>query len=717
MSAGARQPSPLVFEALAEIATGPTARVDLCRVAGQGAAAGRLIAVKRLHAHVAQDPQFVTMFEDEVWMTAALRHPNVVEVVGWGHDAEGMYLAVELVEGVSLARLMKTVFETGEAFTERMVVHIGAELSGGLAAAHALRSTTGESLQLVHRDLTPGNVLIGFAGQTKITDFGLAKAKQRLSKTLTGLLKGHPQYMAPEQARAEALDGRADLFSLGVLLFELFTGVHPWSSGSELEVFELVATRPHADLGELRPKIDRELVAVVHQLLEKDPERRPRTAAEVRSRLLHWLDIHGYAEGNDDALGRFVRRNAMRQMRWFERAVAGEFRDVDARHGQVPRAEPSRGGPSVSRRARGGAEAGTSRHETTSASPARRRLRRASAEDATDVGPRPAGVFDPSSVPSMVDSGAEWSEEVPTIVQPTRSPAAVRPGPPPRVAGARPPYGVDDESDQRATDVHARSGAQPRAASGALARAASADEHDDPEELPTRPQRRPDLSAYGRGPAPPGPPALQASSGAASAEGESLRIEAQRVLAHAHLLRERADAAAKRAAHRAVLAQLGADAAQLASDALQLLAAGSASQASGLLSEARRIEQSITRGETSLARDAVEASEDDASSAASSPAPTRASFAAIEPAAAGFRGSGGSPRQGVLLLRTPPQFDGRPSAPPSVRPAESEQLRSPVEGAVRALKAEVLGLPLWLALGLAFALALAMVMLVALLLG
>jgi hypothetical protein len=211
---------------------------------------------------------------------------------------------------------------------------------------------------------------------------------------------------------------------------------------------------------------------------------------------------------------------------------------------------------------------------------------------------------------------------------------------------------------------------------------------------------------------------LQASSGAASAEGESLRIEAQRVLAHAHLLRERADAAAKRAAHRAVLAQLGADAAQLASDALQLLAAGSASQASGLLSEARRIEQSITRGETSLARDAVEASEDDASSAASSPAPTRASFAAIDPAAAGFRGSGGVPSAGSLASAYgPPQFDGRPSAPPSVRPAESEQLRSPVEGAVRALKAEVLGLPLWLALGLAFALALAMVMLVALLLG
>jgi hypothetical protein len=698
-----------VFEALAEIATGPTARVDLCRLAGPGAAAGRLIAVKRLHPHVAEDPQFVTMFEDEAWMTAALRHPNVVEVVGWGRDAEGMYLAVELVEGVSLARLMKTVFETGEAFTERMVVHIGAELSGGLAAAHALRSTSGESLNLVHRDLTPGNVLVGFAGQTKITDFGLAKAKQRLSKTLTGLLKGHPQYMAPEQARAEALDGRADLFSLGVVLFELFTGVHPWSSGSELEVFERVATQPHADLGALRPKIDRELVAVVHQLLEKDPERRPRSAAEVRSRLLHWLDIHGYAEGNEDALGRFVRRNAMRQMRWFERAVAGEFRGASGHAAPVSRAQLPQGGPSRSRRDRG-SEAGDARHETTSASPARRRQRRAPPEDATDLGPRPAGMFDPASVPSLVDSGAEWSEEVPTIVQPTRSPAAARP---------KAQYGVDDESDQRATDVHARSGAQPRPVPMSSALAARPAEPDDPDELPTRPQRRPDLSAYGRSPAPPGPPTLQASSGAgATGEGEALRAEAQRVLAHAKLLRERADEAAKRAAHRAVLAQLGADAAQLASDALQLLASGSASQAGGLLAEARRIEHSIARGESSLGAEPSGAPDGAHEPAASAPlpAPSRPSSAALDPSG-GPRASGGFPSAATFPSSyAAQQLEGRPSAPPSVRPPEPGGGSPRARGAMRALEGEVLGLPLWLALGLAFALALALVMFVALLL-
>jgi eukaryotic-like serine/threonine-protein kinase len=192
------------FQVLAEISAGATARIDLCRAtdARRPDLQGHLLAVKRLHPHVAEDPGFQNQFQDEVWMTSALTHPNVVEVKGWGTDAVGSYLAVELVQGVSLARLMKTVFDTGEVFTERMVVYVAARLCRGLAAAHALRAPNGELLNLVHRDLTPGNVLVGFNGDVKIADFGLAKAKQRLTKTLTGMSKGEPTYMAPEQTRA-----------------------------------------------------------------------------------------------------------------------------------------------------------------------------------------------------------------------------------------------------------------------------------------------------------------------------------------------------------------------------------------------------------------------------------------------------------------------------------------------------------------------------------
>src|SRR5690349_2642340 len=137
--------------------------------------------------------------------------------------------------------------------------------------------------------------------------------------------KGEPTYMAPEQARADDIDARADLFALGVILFELFAGRRPWLAKSDFEMVTVTARDPPADLRELRPKIDKELVNVVNKCLVKDPAGRFQYAAEIGVRLENWLTVHGYQEGNEDALARFVRRNAMKQMRWFERAVTGEL--------------------------------------------------------------------------------------------------------------------------------------------------------------------------------------------------------------------------------------------------------------------------------------------------------------------------------------------------------------------------------------------------------
>ncbi|AUX42039.1 uncharacterized protein SOCE26_034640 [Sorangium cellulosum] len=315
-------PAALSFQFLAEIASGATTRVDLCRSVGPNRP-GELLAVKRLHPHLAEDATVSTRFFDEVRTTAALKHPNVVEVAGWGTDEQGSYFAVELVQGVSLARLMKTVFDTGEVFPERLVVHLGATICRGLAAAHELRSSSGQLLNLVHRDLTPGNVLVGFQGEVKIADFGLAKSALRVATTAIGARRRSvTKYMAPEQARGGAADRRSDLFSFGVMLFELFAGKHPWPATSDYELLRAMATQPPADLRELRPKIDKELVAIVTRCLEKDAPARFQSADEILARLEGWLRSHGYLEGNEEALGRFVRRNAMRQMRWFERAVS-----------------------------------------------------------------------------------------------------------------------------------------------------------------------------------------------------------------------------------------------------------------------------------------------------------------------------------------------------------------------------------------------------------
>ena len=194
------------FTVLAEIAAGDTARVDLCRIVPPHPRAGGLIAVKRLHPHVAEDPVFNKQFLDEVRLTYWLRSPNVVEVAGWGTDSQGSYLAVELVQGVSLRRwlrLMKTIFEApqrGGMLSARAHggLHGRLPLRAGCVAAHSgARASNGEVLNLVHRDLTPSNVLVGFNGEVKIADFGMAKAKQRLTKTLTGMRKGEPDLHGP----------------------------------------------------------------------------------------------------------------------------------------------------------------------------------------------------------------------------------------------------------------------------------------------------------------------------------------------------------------------------------------------------------------------------------------------------------------------------------------------------------------------------------------
>jgi serine/threonine-protein kinase len=195
-----------------------------------------------------------------------------------------------------------------------------------MAAAHELCSPAGEFLNLVHRDLTPENVLVSFYGEVKVTDFGLAKAKRRASRTITGLVKGAREYMAPEQIEGLPLDRRVDIFALGVMLFELFSGRKPWVSKSGRDTMHQIVEAPPPDLGKLRPGIHSVLVGVVERCLAKDPSNRFQTALDLDRELVQWLMLHGYHE-NQDHLARFVRRNAMRQMRWCERAMAGEFAD------------------------------------------------------------------------------------------------------------------------------------------------------------------------------------------------------------------------------------------------------------------------------------------------------------------------------------------------------------------------------------------------------
>ena len=165
---------PMKLARLAEIARGGMGSVELARVE-DGRLAGQIVAVKRLHANIASDPQFVSMFLDEAWLTAALHHVNVVAVAAWGDDDRGMFLAIEFVQGVSLQRLLKESKVNKEMFAERTVANLCSQICAGLTAAHSLRGADGALLGLVHRDLTPGNVLV----HRVLHDAYLAKVKTK----------------------------------------------------------------------------------------------------------------------------------------------------------------------------------------------------------------------------------------------------------------------------------------------------------------------------------------------------------------------------------------------------------------------------------------------------------------------------------------------------------------------------------------------------------
>lgn len=312
---------------LADIARGGMGTVELAKVRG-GRLDGATLAVKRLNPELEKDPQFVNMFIDETWITAAIASPYVIKVEAWGKDASGLYLACELVVGVSLSRLIKESRARKEPFSERIVGILLRQICSGLEAAHGLSDENGASMNLVHRDLTPGNVLVGFDGLVKIADFGIAKANARLTETSAGVMKGKPSYMAPEQARGLAVDARADIFSLGVIAYELLAGQRPWVGSSDIEVLIAVSTKEPRDLSEIR-NVSPVFLEIIRGCLQKDATHRFGSAREIGSRLDHWLASTG--GGVDDApmLRDFVTRNTPRQHAWFERALAGTQRGGD----------------------------------------------------------------------------------------------------------------------------------------------------------------------------------------------------------------------------------------------------------------------------------------------------------------------------------------------------------------------------------------------------
>ncbi len=211
------------YEVLAKLASGGMASVYVARAQGV-AGFERLVAIKALHANLAHEEEFMAMFLDEARLAARIRHPNVVPTLDISDTVDaGYYLVMEYVEGEHVGRLLSSAANRGERLPAPVTLRIMVDTLGGLSAAHKLTDDSGKCLNLVHRDISPHNILVGVDGIARLTDFGVAKAEDRLTHTREGQIKGKLSYMAPEHASAGRTDLRSDLFSVGTVLWECLT--------------------------------------------------------------------------------------------------------------------------------------------------------------------------------------------------------------------------------------------------------------------------------------------------------------------------------------------------------------------------------------------------------------------------------------------------------------------------------------------------------------
>ena len=229
------------YELLLPLATGGMAMVWAARVKGTRGFQ-KIVAVKTMLSKLSEDAQFEQMFLDEASLASQIRHPNVVEISDLGEQEGVLYLAMEWIDGVPLNQLMKAAKAAG-GVPLPVAVRIVMNACAGLHAAHELRDAKGQLIGLVHRDVSPQNILVTYDGVSKVVDFGVAKATAMGGgATVAGQLKGKVSYMAPEQVRGEAIDRRVDIFAMGIVLYALTTGKHPFRRESEAATMYTIAS-------------------------------------------------------------------------------------------------------------------------------------------------------------------------------------------------------------------------------------------------------------------------------------------------------------------------------------------------------------------------------------------------------------------------------------------------------------------------------------------
>ncbi len=272
------------YRLLARLAVGGMAEIYLARQTGIHGFE-RLVVVKRILPHLAEERRFVEMFFDEARIAAQLNHPNIVQIFDLCQEGDESFIAMEYLEGESLGYLSSEAVRLRRALPFPVCAGIIAQVCDGLEYAHRLRDEKGRELRIVHRDVSPHNIIVLFSGMVKLVDFGIAKAASQMHETRVGTLKGKLAYMSPEQCRSEAVDQRSDIFSLGIVLWELLTGRRLFKRGNEPAIISAIVAEDAPDPKVVRPALPRELAAVALRALRRDPAERFESAAEMGAAL------------------------------------------------------------------------------------------------------------------------------------------------------------------------------------------------------------------------------------------------------------------------------------------------------------------------------------------------------------------------------------------------------------------------------------------------
>jgi serine/threonine protein kinase len=318
---------------LDKVAAGGMAEVWRAKITGE-ANFQRILAIKKILPHVSEDEDFITMFTDEALITASLVHANIGQVYEFSKVNDVFYIAMEYISGKDLKSLWSWSKARGQVMPIELASFIVMKMCDGLEYAHSRRDNNGNPSCVVHRDISPQNVLISWEGDVKVIDFGIAKATEKSGKTRPGTLKGKFAYMAPEQIRGLPLDGRSDIFAIGVVLYELCTGQRGFQADSEFSLLEMVRNveiRPPSLLNQTLPA---ELERIIYKALAKDRDQRYSSCSDMSEDLQRFLLMRGKPPQARD-LASFMRENFTVDHDK-ERSRLESYREVNPKNFQGP---------------------------------------------------------------------------------------------------------------------------------------------------------------------------------------------------------------------------------------------------------------------------------------------------------------------------------------------------------------------------------------------